>query len=244
MPPKNDQWAKGARPKGLTGEELGMYYREKQIEKRRQQNADTQDDEYKHRHPKGLTGREIGQYYRKKQLEKRNQQNFGHYETQDGEESSHVSKWIKNRNSIERNQKGLNPLYRDKIEIDEDSLQEILTSISRHSCSDYDSDSTGTSSGLLKSYQQNLQRNSTSDGKLLFDGPTEIWPIGEWNSMDLGKEYSQKSQPEKSKLFAFRKGLPAFQKQHDIMQLINDHPVVVIDGDTGCGKLLNSIFDI
>ena len=46
MPPKNDQWAKGARPKGLTGEELGMYYREKQIEKRRQQNSETQDDEY------------------------------------------------------------------------------------------------------------------------------------------------------------------------------------------------------
>ena len=196
-----------------------------------------------------MTGREIGEYYRKKQLEKRDQQNFGHqqYETQAVAEgsASHVSsRWCKNRNSLEQNHKSLNPLHRDKIEIDKDSLQEILTSISRHSCSDYDGDSAGTSSGLLKSYQQNLQRNSTSDGKLLFDGPTEIWPIGEWNSMDLGKEYSQKSQPEKSKLFAFRKGLPAFQKQHDIMQLINDHPVVVIDGDTGCGKLLNSIFNI
>ena len=243
MPPKNDHWLpKGERPtpKGLTGKELGMYYREKQVEKRRQQNSETQDDEHG-RHPKGLTGREIGQYYRKKQLEKRNQQNFGHHETQDGEGSSQVSRWCKNRNSIERNQQSLNPLNRDKIEIDKDSLQEILTSISRHSRSDSDIDTAGTSSasgGLLKSYQQNLQRNSTSDGKLLFDGPPdEIWPVGECISMEHGEEYNrQRSQPEKSKLYSFRKTLPAFKKQHEIMQLINDHPVVVIDGDTGCGK--------
>ena len=47
MPPKNDHWLpKGERPtpKGLTGKELGMYYREKQVEKRRQQNSETQDE--------------------------------------------------------------------------------------------------------------------------------------------------------------------------------------------------------
>ena len=105
----------------------------------------------------------------------------------------------------------------------------------------------GTSSNLLRSYQENLQRNSASDGKLAFNGITEIWPFGEWSSMEHdGEENSarQRSQPEDSRLFVFRKGLPAFQKHLEIIQLINKHPVVVIDGDTGCGKLLNSIFNI
>ena len=59
MPPKNDHWTKGERPpKGLSGRELGMYYRQKQLEKRRQQNFETRNDEeethqHKQRYNKG-----------------------------------------------------------------------------------------------------------------------------------------------------------------------------------------------
>ena len=51
MPPKNDHWTKGERPpKGLSGRELGMYYRQKQLEKRRQQNFETRNDEEETHH--------------------------------------------------------------------------------------------------------------------------------------------------------------------------------------------------
>ena len=49
MPPKNDHWTKGERPpKGLSGRELGMYYRQKQLEKRRQQNFELEMMRRKH----------------------------------------------------------------------------------------------------------------------------------------------------------------------------------------------------
>jgi hypothetical protein len=42
--------------------------------------------------------------------------------------------------------------------------------------------------------------------------------------------------PSNSEFVNFRRQLPAFSKRQEIIDLIRNHQVVVISGDTGCGK--------
>jgi ATP-dependent RNA helicase DHX57 len=44
------------------------------------------------------------------------------------------------------------------------------------------------------------------------------------------------SKPSNSEFDNFRQQLPAFSKRQEIIDVIRNHQVVVISGDTGCGK--------
>lgn len=57
-------------------------------------------------------------------------------------------------------------------------------------------------------------------------------------SEDLMKDYRDRVQNdnELKKMLDFRQTLPVYGRRNDIMELINDRPVIIIRGNTGCGK--------
>lgn len=57
-------------------------------------------------------------------------------------------------------------------------------------------------------------------------------------SEDLMKDYRDRIQNDNDlrKMLDFRQTLPVFERRNDIMELINDRPVIIIRGNTGCGK--------
>lgn len=57
-------------------------------------------------------------------------------------------------------------------------------------------------------------------------------------SEDLMKDYRDRVQNDNDlrKMLDFRQTLPVFERRNDIMELINDRPVIIIRGNTGCGK--------
>jgi HrpA-like RNA helicase len=74
----------------------------------------------------------------------------------------------------------------------------------------------------------------------------EEMAVASTNGSDAGKQAASKQLAqeqrarEKSKkfmdMFATRKKLPAYQKHQEILQLLQKHQVLVISGETGCGK--------
>lgn len=57
-------------------------------------------------------------------------------------------------------------------------------------------------------------------------------------SEDLLKDYRDRVQTDDTlkEMLDFRQTLPVFDRRNDIMEIINDRPVIIIRGNTGCGK--------
>ncbi|EFN61923.1 Probable ATP-dependent RNA helicase DHX36 [Camponotus floridanus] len=162
------------------------------------------------RHPPGLKGKEIGLFYRNLNREKKKEQPTLRL-------SPHIEQKIK---TILNNSKSFyssifdercNSEYDDKYQHIHDSqfkrkFLEIINGNIEHN--------------LVKaiSMEVKLQRNSNMDTILL-------------------NEYKDKQiQDNYLNMLKFRQKLPVYHKKSEILQLIKDNQVIVISGETGCGK--------
>ena len=50
------------------------------------------------------------------------------------------------------------------------------------------------------------------------------------------RQEKQREHPKAKEMMAFRRKLPAFSQKEDLLQQVNDHRVLVVSGETGCGK--------
>ncbi|XP_072745006.1 ATP-dependent DNA/RNA helicase DHX36 [Anoplolepis gracilipes] len=164
------------------------------------------------RHPPGLSGKEIGLFYRNLNKQ-RNRKKFPVLRL-----SPHIEQKIKTAlsnsksfyNSILNDEKS-NSEYDDKYHHIHDSqfkrkFLEIINGDIEHNVA------------KAMSMESKLLRNSDIDRILL-------------------NEYKDKQiQANYQNMLNFRLKLPAYHKKSEILQLIKDNQVVVISGETGCGK--------
>ncbi|XP_066989713.1 ATP-dependent DNA/RNA helicase DHX36-like isoform X1 [Macrobrachium rosenbergii] len=94
-------------------------------------------------------------------------------------------------------------------------------------------------SDFKREYAANVQGNQMrdADGLAALKGDRIFMPRNEALDKQLYEEMvEQQSSPAFLKMLDFRKKLPAFQMRDEIVDLIRDNQVVVLSGETGCGK--------
>ncbi|XP_017885738.1 ATP-dependent RNA helicase DHX36 isoform X2 [Ceratina calcarata] len=168
------------------------------------------------RHPPGLKGREIGLYYKGKAQAKNKEM-----ETDVIKLSPNIQRRIE---TVLENSKGYyNKLYRSASAQDTDDLLEnkyvhIHDSQFKRKFINIISGSIQDNLAKMLLAKSRLERNPELDTKFL-------------------NEYKQKqSYTEYENMLKFRKKLPCYQKRSEILELIRENQVVVISGETGCGK--------
>ncbi|XP_033322028.2 ATP-dependent DNA/RNA helicase DHX36 isoform X1 [Megalopta genalis] len=218
------------RPPWLKGKDIGHYYRDRgnversqrQISGNKAENSQSGSSEYEGHargerpgRPPWLKGKEIGLYYRDRALHKQRQ--------------TSVIRLPRNiQHNIERvldNSKGFyDKLYKNVAHTD--NSDSILEKRYSHI---YDSQFKRKFLNIVcGNIQENiekavlgktgLERNSCLDEELL-------------------QEYERKSlSAEYANMLNFRLKLPAYQKRLEVLELIRNNQVVVISGETGCGK--------
>ncbi|KAL6265020.1 hypothetical protein P5V15_005111 [Pogonomyrmex californicus] len=161
------------------------------------------------RRPPGLRGKEIGLYYRNKNRERQKETSmlkFSHEVQQRIEAILNKSKSFCDSFSHENSNLGHDKYH--KIH-DIQFKRKFLNIV-------YGDMQENIAKAM--NLTSKLQRNSNLD-KILQD------------------EYKEKqSQNDYQNMLAFRSKLPAYKKKSEILQLIEDNQVVVISGETGCGK--------
>lgn len=81
---------------------------------------------------------------------------------------------------------------------------------------------------ILGSIDERIERSLATVSELKKDEVLDIW---------LRNNLTEKLEsPHYNKMLEFRKTLPAFAKKDDILHLLRNHQVVVVSGETGCGK--------
>ncbi|XP_025987065.2 ATP-dependent DNA/RNA helicase DHX36 [Solenopsis invicta] len=161
--------------------------------------------------PPGLRGKEIGLYYRNKNIER---------------EKRNSSARLKLSPEIEQRIKTI--LYNSKSYYNLTSYDDFKSEDSRyHQIHDVQFKRKFLTI-INGDMQQNLARAMTAKSKLQRN--SDIDRI-------LQKEYREKqSEDAYQSMLKFRSKLPAYKKKSEILQLIEDNQVVVISGETGCGK--------
>ena len=93
----------------------------------------------------------------------------------------------------------------------------------------------GQSSAFLAAYNRNLSLNAVSASNQ--DPKNEPKSLGlEEASTSTAKKFLDKKESSQNTLSQFRKTLPAFSMRDELVRLIKDNNVVVVSGETGCGK--------
>ncbi|XP_014478437.1 PREDICTED: ATP-dependent RNA helicase DHX36 [Dinoponera quadriceps] len=165
-------------------------------------------------HPPGLRGKEIGLYYRDRNREKAKHAN----------ENSPVLK--------------LSSYLSDRIK--------TILNISKLSCeSPSDADEKPESqnnyrhisdSQFKRKFLEIVNGNIQSNIAMALNMESKLQRTC-YLDKALQAEYDDKQdQTEYKNMLKFRSKLPAYQKRSEILQLIQDNQVVVISGETGCGK--------
>ncbi|KAL0127321.1 hypothetical protein PUN28_005545 [Cardiocondyla obscurior] len=164
------------------------------------------------RRPPGLTGKEIGMYYKNKSIEKQ-KRNASEELRISAKVEQNIKSMLKNAKSFENvipceNMKSGHGSQHSQI-FDNQFKKKFFDIIYGDIQDNLDKAMT---------VQSKLQRNSNLDTM-------------------LQNEYRQKqSQDAYKNMLKFRSKLPVHKKKSEILQLIEDHQVVVISGETGCGK--------
>ncbi|KAK2912420.1 ATP-dependent DNA/RNA helicase DHX36 [Channa argus] len=76
-------------------------------------------------------------------------------------------------------------------------------------------------------------RRKDKDVELLFQEVVRDSSLDDYLKRDL---QSKKSDPKYKEMLKFREKLPSFRKKEELVKLINSNRVLVVSGETGCGK--------
>ncbi|CAL8147757.1 unnamed protein product [Orchesella dallaii] len=162
------------------------------------------------RHPPHLKGREIGLWYAKEQVRL-----YGKKEDKE------------TRPKIE-----LSPSKRAKI-------TELLASLERHSKASIAGAGAINNSDFMKRYRQNVENNVNAAAIRAGLRPGDIAGLVRNAELDesLKNELERKqSSPKYQTMMRFREKLPAYQHKDEFLKLMRENQVIVISGETGCGK--------
>lgn len=107
---------------------------------------------------------------------------------------------------------------------------------------DYEAGSASENS-LLKNLQQNHEANAkTTKGDLpQLKDQDYVTEEASQKLPDVDLKLQQKNKdkttnPRYLKMVKFRKKLPSYAKREELVELINNNQVVLVSGETGCGK--------
>ncbi|XP_058808808.1 ATP-dependent DNA/RNA helicase DHX36 [Phymastichus coffea] len=170
-------------------------------------------------HSPWLKGKEIGLYYKNKQAKKEKAEDKKR-ETLPIKLKSHTERKI--RNLIEIPERPFNKSFNIKQEDEQKYFESRYNHIN-------DSQFKRKFLNIIKgNLQDNLNKALISAPKLRRDENVDIKLLDELNR--------QKSTNQYRKMLEFRKKLPAYEKQKEILDLIKHNQVILISGETGCGK--------
>ncbi|XP_012286873.1 ATP-dependent RNA helicase DHX36 [Orussus abietinus] len=175
------------------------------------------DQSHSHRgHPPHLKGKDIGLYYRDK-ARQRNAKN--------------TCKVIKLKENVEQEIRALlentrNPFIKQYGDVNDagsssDDVEKKYAQMESQLKKEFLQILSGSMQNNLAMSvlrESKLKRNDTMNKKLL----------DELKARETSSEYTH--------MLQFRKKLPAYKKKEEIIKLINDNQVIVISGETGCGK--------
>ncbi|XP_034188287.1 ATP-dependent DNA/RNA helicase DHX36 [Osmia lignaria lignaria] len=171
------------------------------------------------RHPPWLKGKDIGLYYRDKAINKakQKQQSICNIKL-----PSHVQDKIENL--LERS-KG----YYDKLHNNEACTEDTNTALENKYVHIHDSQFKRKFLNIVSgNIQENLAKALLVKSKLDKDNDIDEKLINEYKAKQSLQEYEN--------MMKFRTKLPSYQKRSEILELLRENQVVVISGETGCGK--------
>ncbi|XP_071653417.1 ATP-dependent DNA/RNA helicase DHX36 [Temnothorax longispinosus] len=161
--------------------------------------------------PPGLRGKEIGLYYRNKNLER---------QKRNAQEVLRLSPRVEQRiKAILNNSKSFyNSSYENCKSEHGNKYHQIHDTQFKRKFLDI----------IYGDMQQNIAKAMNVQSKLQRDSDTD---------RILQNEYREKQRQDAYRaMLKFRSKLPAYEKKSEILQLVDDNQVVVISGETGCGK--------
>ena len=124
-------------------------------------------------------------------------------------------------------------MAKDMIEISDDQREQIEKLLGPRLCNlkpDMFGGLVDPSSEFMAAYQRNLHLNAQNRSSI-FQNQT-LGPVSE--KAKLVVERAEHRQNER--MVETRRALPSFAVRDKIIQLVNTHSVIVISGETGCGK--------
>ncbi|XP_015601854.1 ATP-dependent RNA helicase DHX36 isoform X2 [Cephus cinctus] len=170
-------------------------------------------------HPPGLKGREIGLYYRDK-AKKQNSHRDSHRDYLDINLNANTEEDIRLMlRRIERSKQNEDSNYTNEKNGD---LKDKYTHIND---SHFKRKFLEIVSGNI---QQNLAKSMLLESKLERNNSLNQEYLEEFKIKQRSAEYKT--------MLKFREKLPSFQKRQEILDLVRDNQVIVISGETGCGK--------
>lgn len=165
----------------------------------------------KWRYPYELKGKEIGMYYKNKQKERDQNKNALYFSL-----SPHLEQMIKSVVSRSHN-------YFEMI--CEKSISECDNKYNHIHDSQFKRKFLEIISGDI---QHNLAKAITMESRLQRSSNIDRMLLNEYKEKQMQNDYL--------KMLKFRIKLPTYEKKSEILQLIENNQVVVISGETGCGK--------
>ncbi|CAH0564481.1 unnamed protein product [Brassicogethes aeneus] len=199
---------RGDHPKHLKGRDIGEYYKNKRRKDDGERPHRRSEDGHKKR-PKDLKGKALGMYYRDKK---------------------HMSR--EERKEITRkNIMGTILLSeRRKEEIQRILESNIFENKSKEKATDY----SHVEDSVFKRDFLRIIRGNIND--ILDEASSELIPDHRLDEMLYSFNQNKADDFQYKLLLKKRKKLPSFEKRVELLELIEKNQVVVISGETGCGK--------
>ncbi|XP_023247427.1 ATP-dependent RNA helicase DHX36 isoform X2 [Copidosoma floridanum] len=215
-------------PSNRRGRDIGMFYKNRRSDTgggssasyTKQQSDDAGHSRGRERHPPHLKGREIGMFYKERSMKKEKK-----------EKKQHETKVFKLRPAIEQRIRSLMEEPRSSYDRQLYARDQNFSRSDIESRYDHINDSQfkrkflNIISGNL---QDNLAKSLYSEPKLRRNESIDKQLLHELNRTMESTQHKN--------MLKFRARLPAYQMRHEIVDLINRNQVIVISGETGCGK--------
>ncbi|KAH0534883.1 ATP-dependent DNA/RNA helicase DHX36 [Cotesia glomerata] len=187
----------------------------------------TQERDRTSNRPPGLKGKEIGLYYRNFAMNKRTRStNHSSKSHSDSRNLKYFSLDPAVEEIIKRSLYNSNHLYgEEKTSSAADDKQLIKNKYNHIRDSEFKRSFLNIISGSI---QEKLAKSVSINKKLVSNELIDEKLKDEQKLRESSDDYI--------KIMNFRKKLPSFQKKEEILNIINSNQVVVISGETGCGK--------
>ncbi|CAK9823206.1 ATP-dependent DNA/RNA helicase DHX36 [Anthophora retusa] len=169
------------------------------------------------RHPPWLKGKEIGLYYRNKAREKKEQKNPGIIKLP-ANVQSRITRALDNFTE-----------YYDSLYNNDAYMKHTNSKLENKYMHIHDSQFKRKFLNIVSgNIQENLAKSLFVNSRLERDSDLD--------DMLLKEHKAKQSSGEYENMIKFRVKLPAYQKKSEILELLKENQVVVISGETGCGK--------
>ncbi|CAK9812236.1 ATP-dependent DNA/RNA helicase DHX36 [Anthophora quadrimaculata] len=169
------------------------------------------------RHPPWLKGKEIGLYYRNKAREKKGLGNVQIIKLPENVQSR-ITRALDNFTE-----------YYDSLYNNHAYVKHTNSKLENKYMHIHDSQFKRKFLNIVSgNIQENLAKSLFINSKLERDSDLDDLLLKEYSAKQFSREYVN--------MVKFRLKLPAFQKQSEILELLKENQVVVISGETGCGK--------